>query len=492
MVFRKFYLQALIFLSILGILFVSASPVSTIIELETKTVIEIVTVTVFIPFQTFPPLVDVDQHQQQLAASNEQNGTKSAQPSSDISSAQNLQNNTKTPDKLTPQDGILNNLSSPNDQEAGIAQIDPATKNNNKTIKEALENAVIPLSNEVSKVQEAVFVAPEVSKDEEVQTEIEKSPKVPPAIPEVSKAQEAAFVAPEIPEDEELEEEAGESPKIPPAVPEVPKAQEPTPVTPEIPDKEGEEAVQRPDNTQADPELFKSRAPPPLVPEVPTAQDPPETKEISAPPSSPGANGNPPSQAIPILINSPTIPNTPKTQEPQSSRESGGIKDISPKKAPQFNENTSKFLNALSDYESTALKFHNLHRTNHTSNELSWNSTLAKFALATAKTCVFEHDFSPGDGDYGQNLAAFGSSLGVKSLDKSDLLADSITNKWYNTEFRNVPFGLAKPPTSGPQFLHLTQVIWKDTRSAGNVLGQFDTEVKKPLGEGTVLTTAFD
>ncbi|KAI0997431.1 hypothetical protein K3495_g10755 [Podosphaera aphanis] len=163
----------------------------------------------------------------------------------------------------------------------------------------------------------------------------------------------------------------------------------------------------------------------------------------------------------------------------------------------------------LTNYQSSALFHHNIHRANHTASDLTWNSTLADFALITAKKCIFAHDLTPGDGRYGQNLASFGSSRGVESLEKSDVVAFSITNQWYNDEFDFVTFGAARPSTRGPEFLHFTQTVWRDTQTvgcatvecrggslfrfpsyftvcnyfpAGNILGEFDTEVSEPLG----------
>lgn len=43
-------------------------------------------------------------------------------------------------------------------------------------------------------------------------------------------------------------------------------------------------------------------------------------------------------------------------------------------------------------YESTMLYRHNIHRSNHSAGDLTWDSTLAQYAENTAKTCVFEHD----------------------------------------------------------------------------------------------------
>ncbi len=47
---------------------------------------------------------------------------------------------------------------------------------------------------------------------------------------------------------------------------------------------------------------------------------------------------------------------------------------------------------APSDYPSTGLYHHNIHRANHSSPEVSWDDTLAGYSAATARTCVFQHD----------------------------------------------------------------------------------------------------
>jgi uncharacterized protein YkwD len=44
------------------------------------------------------------------------------------------------------------------------------------------------------------------------------------------------------------------------------------------------------------------------------------------------------------------------------------------------------------DYISTALYHHNIHRANHSSPDITWSDTLAGYALITAQTCVFAHD----------------------------------------------------------------------------------------------------
>jgi uncharacterized protein YkwD len=35
---------------------------------------------------------------------------------------------------------------------------------------------------------------------------------------------------------------------------------------------------------------------------------------------------------------------------------------------------------------------HNIHRRNHSASDLTWDNTLAQYALATANGCVFAHD----------------------------------------------------------------------------------------------------
>jgi outer membrane biosynthesis protein TonB len=45
-----------------------------------------------------------------------------------------------------------------------------------------------------------------------------------------------------------------------------------------------------------------------------------------------------------------------------------------------------------SDYKSTVLYQHNIHRANHSAPDLTWDDTLAGYAENTARGCVFQHD----------------------------------------------------------------------------------------------------
>lgn len=69
-------------------------------------------------------------------------------------------------------------------------------------------------------------------------------------------------------------------------------------------------------------------------------------------------------------------------------------------------------------------------------------------------------------GGYGQNLAAYGTS-DTGLLDLPSLAEWSITEEWYNSEIGFVPWGQDSPSTSGPEFLHATQVIWKASTQVG-------------------------
>lgn len=94
------------------------------------------------------------------------------------------------------------------------------------------------------------------------------------------------------------------------------------------------------------PPVVEAPPPPPVVEAPPPAPIPEPVIEAPAPPPAPVAPAPPPVQQAP----------------------SGG------------------------DYESTLLFHHNVHRANHSSGDLTWDSNLASYALQTAQKCVFAHD----------------------------------------------------------------------------------------------------
>ncbi|KAH7311020.1 CAP domain-containing protein [Rhexocercosporidium sp. MPI-PUGE-AT-0058] len=170
-----------------------------------------------------------------------------------------------------------------------------------------------------------------------------------------------------------------------------------------------------------------------------------------------------------------------------------------------------------SDYQSTCLRHHDLHRANHTAAGLTWDPTLAGYAETIAKSCVFAHDMTQGGGGYGQNLAAYGSTADIDSIDLATVAADAITNQWYYGEAANMPYGQDSPAISGvPEYLHFSQVLWKSTTKVGcatvkcgggtifsyqslytvcnyaktgNVIGSFASEVTEPIGLAGITAT---
>jgi uncharacterized protein YkwD len=233
---------------------------------------------------------------------------------------------------------------------------------------------------------------------------------------------------------------------------------------------------------------------------VPTSSSSSSSSTSTPPPPPPTTTSTPPP---PPPTTTPVVEVPAPTPEPEVASTAATTAAA----APQVQAPTS------GDYVSTALYHHNAHRANHSASALSWDDTLAGYALNTAQTCVFAHDMGQGSGGYGQNLAAYGVSSGVGSLDKATLVADAITNQWYYGEVGNMPYGQNSPSISGPEFLHFTQVVWKssstvgcatvecpagsifsyaslytvcDYKSAGNMMGEFVSQVGKAVGAAGV------
>ncbi|UNI13736.1 hypothetical protein JDV02_000452 [Purpureocillium takamizusanense] len=122
------------------------------------------------------------------------------------------------------------------------------------------------------------------------------------------------------------------------------------------------------------------------------------------------------------------------------------------------------------NYEEVMVYRHNIHRSNHSAPDLTWDSTLAQYAENTAKTCVFEHDMHQGDGHYGQNLASWGGSGSLTDASRMDHAAAAVSDQWYNGEMPNWQFyGMDNPPSSSSlhDWGHFTQVVWKDATKVG-------------------------
>jgi len=101
-------------------------------------------------------------------------------------------------------------------------------------------------------------------------------------------------------------------------------------------------------------------------------------------------------------------------------------------------------------------------------------------------------------------------------LDLASLVEWSVTDEWYDSEIANVPWGQDSPSTSGPEFLHATQVLWKGSTQVGcatvqcasgtifgmpswytvcnyhpqgNVIGDFNANLSEGSGAATVVAS---
>ncbi len=75
-----------------------------------------------------------------------------------------------------------------------------------------------------------------------------------------------------------------------------------------------------------------------------------------------------------------------------------------------------------------------------------------------------------GSGGYGQNLAMYGGT-NADGIQQTKLLAQAITDMWYNGEISQFPadgYGQATPDMSHfENWGHVTQVIWADSTKVG-------------------------
>ncbi|KAL2062231.1 hypothetical protein VTL71DRAFT_6497 [Oculimacula yallundae] len=187
----------------------------------------------------------------------------------------------------------------------------------------------------------------------------------------------------------------------------------------------------------------KSTTPPPPPPPAPTPTPAPAPVVEAPKPVSVAPPPPPPPPPAPVETPAPKVVETP---------------------APVVAQEAS----APTDYASTCVYHHNAHRANHTAPNLSWDAGLAKSAKAVADSCVFAHDMTQGGGGYGQNLAAYGTTADMSSINLGSVAADAITNQWYYGEAANMPYGQNSPAISNvPEYLHFSQVLWKSTNKVG-------------------------
>ncbi|KAI3394763.1 hypothetical protein diail_2232 [Diaporthe ilicicola] len=125
---------------------------------------------------------------------------------------------------------------------------------------------------------------------------------------------------------------------------------------------------------------------------------------------------------------------------------------------------------APSDLASTAVYHHNVHRANNSAPAMTWGSSYAGYAATVAKSCKFAHDLTPGGGGYGQNIAMY-ASTDASSLTEETIIAQAITDMWYNGELDLYPssaYGQANPDfTNFEAWGHYSQIVWVGSTQVG-------------------------
>ncbi|KAL8939277.1 MAG: hypothetical protein Q9216_003448 [Gyalolechia sp. 2 TL-2023] len=175
------------------------------------------------------------------------------------------------------------------------------------------------------------------------------------------------------------------------------------------------------------------------------------------PPSSPAAVAPVPQKAAVPVADAPETSQAPPAADPSPKPASNSGSSSGSSAPTAYVDN----LDTTSDvYKDLVLQHHNVHRANHSADDLAWDDTLAKYAEQTARTCVWAHDLTPGGGGYGQNIAA-----GTKAENISAIL----TNGFYNDEIELFPgYGSDNVDMSNfEKWGHFTQMLWKTTQKVG-------------------------
>ncbi|KAI1309598.1 CAP domain-containing protein [Xylaria venustula] len=240
-----------------------------------------------------------------------------------------------------------------------------------------------------------------------------------------------------------------------------------------------------------------------------------------------------PTQETPVeQPESTSTPETTSTVEPTSTSQPVVIVTVTPEETQPTTTAQSTTSTVAStpaqasdsasegdSFESVAVYHHNIHRSNHSSPEVTWNSEIAGYAAITAATCKFAHDMSEGNGGYGQNIALWGVSSGAEELGAAGAVKMATTNMWYDGEFNSfLPsyYGQATPDMSNFEaWGHLSQLVWAGTTSIGchaqfcpkgtaysnldswftvcnysppgNVGGAYGTNINRPKGDASVV-----
>ncbi|KAG9244042.1 CAP domain-containing protein [Calycina marina] len=264
-----------------------------------------------------------------------------------------------------------------------------------------------------------------------------------------------------------------------------------------------------------------SPPPPPPAPAPTTMVPKPKSSTVAPPVQAPVTSAAPP--AAPVTSLAP-IQEDPATSASVTNEVVAAVVDNA--------------VSAPTDFISSSLFYHNQLRAIHGAGKLTWDATLAANAQVLANRCKFAHDGTIGGGGYGQNIDMVGmvpapgansqqlASLDAqtKAWDKASVIGDSTVNNWYKPEeplFANTyhAYGAANPvETSAGQFLHFTQIVWKDTTklgcavaycgtsmfstsyswysvcnyaSPGNYVGEYAKQVSRPVNTKIVVNAPF-
>jgi uncharacterized protein YkwD len=206
-----------------------------------------------------------------------------------------------------------------------------------------------------------------------------------------------------------------------------------------------------------------STALPPPPPPPPASTPEPVVEAASKPTSTPEPKPTPkPSPKVAPVVESP------KPAEP--SPDPAPKPDPEPKPAPAPSPTKDETAQP-SDYSSTAVYHHNVHRFNHSASAVEWDDEIAGHAKTLAERCVFEHDTKIGGGGYGQNLAMWGSSENPESFGAAASVARAASNGWYNGEVNLFPtsdYGKDSPNMANfKEWGHFTQLVWRETKKVG-------------------------
>lgn len=167
---------------------------------------------------------------------------------------------------------------------------------------------------------------------------------------------------------------------------------------------------------------------------------------------------------------------TTSSEEPAVVTVTVGASDAEPTTTAVTSSSTTAVAVAAaatpSDFASTAVYQHNLHRVNNSAPDVAWDDTYASYAQQVSASCVFAHNLTPGGGGYGQNIAMWASSGDAESLGAEMAISQAITNMWYDGEIDLYPssaYGSSSDPdmSNFEGWGHYSQVVWVGSTQIG-------------------------